>query len=139
MPTPALDPKIVGEIQGMILRGMRQETIANEMGVSRSSVSRAKAKISSELLLQMKSEERDMISDLVMQQLEMGIEASIEIASQAKDPEWRKTQRAGELATFYGVITDKTIRLYEASENAAIALAQSLEAASQDYTSEIEQ
>ena len=121
MPNPGLDPEVVARIQGMLLSGAKPSQIVAELDVSHSTVSRAKAKIPNELLAKMDQEQAAVVSDLVMQQLESGLEASITIAGQALDEDWRKQQRASELATFYGVITDKSIRLLEASEAAAEA------------------
>lgn len=127
MPNPGLDLEVVAKIQGKLLAGMKPAEIAKELNVSQSSISRAKAKISKELLSKMNQEQAEVISDLVMQQLETGLEASITIANQAHDDEWRRKQGASELATFYGVVTDKSIRLLEASEAASLANRQRIE------------
>jgi hypothetical protein len=118
MPNPGLDMEVVARIQGMLLAGLKPAEIAKTLNVSQSSISRAKAKISKDLLANMNFEQQEVIADLVMQQLETGLEASIAIAQQASNDEWRKQQKANELATLYGVITDKSIRLLEASEAA---------------------
>lgn len=127
MPNPGLDLEVVAQIQGMLLAGLKPAEIAKTLNVSQSSISRAKAKISKDLLANMNFEQQEVIADLVMQQLETGLEASIAIAQQASNDEWRKQQKANELATLYGVITDKSIRLLEASENAARAKQDELE------------
>jgi hypothetical protein len=123
MPNPGLDPELVGRLQARILNGEKPIQIAEAEGCSYSSVMRAKAKIPADVLERMSAEQVEVISDLIMQQLESGIEASIEIAEQVKDDEWRFAQTAAHLATLYGVVTDKSIRLLEASENAARARA----------------
>lgn len=124
MPTPSLTETQKSKIYACLMQGMRPIDIAEQCGVSPSSVSRVKASMPRELLNQMKSEEVERISGLVMMQLEVGIESSIAIAKQGQDDEWRKAQPAAQLATFYGVITDKSIRLLEASEAAALAQAE---------------
>lgn len=123
MANPALPDDVVAKIQGMLLSGMKPADVAAELGVSYSSVSRAKAKIPSDVLERMDAERVEVISELIMTQLEVGVEASIAIAQQAQDEDWRFQQTAQHLATLYGVITDKSIRLLEASEAAATAKA----------------
>lgn len=134
MPNPGLDPEVVAQIQTRILQGIKPAEIVKELNVSHSTVSRAKAKISSELLEKLSREQAGIVVDLVMTQLETGLEASIAIAEQAKDAKWRGEQKANELATLYGVITDKSIRLLEASE--AAANAQALANAAEDSGSQ---
>lgn len=123
MPNPGLPEEKTAAIQARILNGDKPATIAQDLEVSYSSVMRAKAKIPSDVLEKMDAEQIGVIEDLIMMQLETGLEASIAIAAQAQDEEWRKSQNASQLATFYGVVTDKSIRLLEASENAARAKA----------------
>lgn len=123
MPNPGLPDEKKAVIQGRLLAGDKPAVIAEEEGVSYSSVSRCKASIPHDVLEKMDGERVEMISDLIMTQLETGLEGSIAIARQATDDEWRYKQTAAHLATFYGVITDKSIRLLEASEAAALAKA----------------
>lgn len=123
MPNPGIGDELTAKIQGRILAGDKPADIALDFGVSYSTVSRAKAKIPSDVLERMDNDRVDVISDLIMMQLETGLEASITIAKQAQNEEWRNEQTAAHLATFYGVVTDKSIRLLEASENAANARA----------------
>jgi hypothetical protein len=123
MPNPGLPNEKTAAIQGRILAGEKPINIALAEEVSYSSVMRAKAKIPEDVLAKMDTEQIGVIEDLIMLQLETGIEASVAIAVQAQDEDWRKSQNAAQLATFYGVITDKSIRLLEASENAARAKA----------------
>jgi len=123
MANPGLPDELVARIQGRLLAGDKPAVIAEELGVSYSSVSRAKGKIPQDVLAKMDGERVEMISDLIMTQLETGLEGSIAIARQAHNDEWRNSQSANHLATLYGVITDKSIRLLEASEAAANAKA----------------
>lgn len=118
MPNPGLDVELVAKIQGKLLAGEKPANIAAELGVSYSSVARAKSKIPQDVLDRMGNEQIEVIGDLIMTQLETGLEASIAIAQQAQDENWRKNQTAAHLATFYGVVTDKSIRLLQASEDA---------------------
>ncbi len=115
MPNPGIGDDKLAKIQGMILSGEKPAIIMAELGVSAATISRAKAKISTDLLQKMDDEQNRVIVDLVMHQLESGLEASIAISNQAHNENWRNGQNAAQLATLYGVITDKNIRLLEAS------------------------
>lgn len=128
MPNPGLEDAKKAIIQGRLLAGDKPAVIAEEEGVSYSTVSRCKAAIPYDVLEKMDGERVEMISDLIMTQLETGLEGSIAIARQAQDEDWRKSQTAAHLATLYGVITDKSIRLLEASEAAANAKLESTRA-----------
>ena len=134
MAPPGLATEVVAQIQGKLLNGEKPINIAEDLGVSYSSVMRAKAKIPSDVLEKMDSEQVGVISDLIMLQLETGVEGSIAIAAQIQDAEWRDRQTAAHLATLYGVITDKSIRLLEASENASRTKAAIDDAGLQDYS-----
>lgn len=114
MPNPGISDDTLAAIQGRLLSGEKPKEIAQELGVSPATISRAKAKIQPELLARMDEERSFAITDMVLQQLESGLEASITIANQVQDEDWRRQQDAAKLATLYGVITDKNIRLLEA-------------------------
>lgn len=129
-----ITPEKTAEIQGKLLAGMKPLDVATEMGVSYSSVSRAKAKIPADVLEKMDEEQQSVISDLVMMQIEAGIESTITIARQVDNENWRNQQNAAQLATFYGVISDKSIRLLEASENANRAAIRATTPEQTDYT-----
>lgn len=124
MPNPGLEPEVKASIQAAILQGKKNIEIAQELRVSVSSVCRVKATLSPDLLERLKEEEFETITGLITQQLTSSLEATIEIAEQCKDANWRGNQKANELGVLYGVLSDKTVRLLEASENAARAEAE---------------
>lgn len=123
MARAGLADDVVARIQGRLLAGEKIADVAVVEEVSFSSVLRIKHRIPTDVLEKMDDERVALISDLIMTQLEVGVEASISIAMQAQNEDWRDRQTAQHLATFYGVVTDKSIRLLEASEAAALAKA----------------
>lgn len=123
MPNPGLKPEVRQQIEIMLVAGKTPNEIVSELGVSHSSVSRTKAQLPPEVMSRLKEEDIETINNLVQQTLISGLEATIEISNQVKNEDWRKAQPANQLGILYGVISDKSVRLLEAAENAALAAA----------------
>jgi hypothetical protein len=92
--------------------------IATEVSVSRMTVSRIRAAIPEEILLQLVTLKKERIGELVGEFLEESLESLKRIDKITSDSEWLRLQDATGLSMFYGVKADKVIRLLEAIERA---------------------
>jgi len=102
-----------------LLEGQGVSEVAKKYKLPHSTVSRLKKQLPQNELDEVGRKKRENISDLISTHLEESLKATARIARQTNDDEWLSKQPASELATFFGVITDKTVRILEAIENAS--------------------
>lgn len=91
---------------------------AEKLGVSDSTVWRIRNECPDELLQFVEIAKAEKITALVEKNLEENLLAMNRIVKVTEDEAWIKAQRAPELATLYGVINDKTVRILAAIERA---------------------
>lgn len=107
-----------------LLTGETQEEAAKQSGLSQPTVSRLWSDLPEHLKersLTVRHEEKQFeIQGLVQENLVESLKATTKIAQQAHDADWVKKQDAAQLATFYGVISDKTVRILGALERAHV-------------------
>lgn len=92
--------------------------IAEVLGVSKASVSKIKKTIPPELLEGITQKRQAEIGMLVSQVLEESLIAAERIVRITSNEKWLAAQSASDLATFFGVISDKTFRILQAIEAA---------------------
>lgn len=120
---PAKKPLISGAKLAKVIHltyiGQSLHFIADETGLSLSTIHRIRKGIPEEILKQHEIIEQNEIGKLIMEGLKANLEATQRIVEVTKDEVWLKAQRAPELGTFYGIISDKTVRILSAMERAA--------------------
>jgi hypothetical protein len=87
-------------------------------GATPSMVERVRANVPKEVKEQLKASQSNHISELIEESLSEMLQAQINILRVTNDEVWLKAQRAPELATFFGVTNDKSVRLLAAIQRA---------------------
>jgi hypothetical protein len=91
---------------------------SKKLDVPESMVARVRGNCPEELQFYIEGGKTDKITELVEKGLEENLLAMNRIVEVTKDEVWLAAQRATELATFFGVISDKTVRVLAAIERA---------------------
>jgi len=86
--------------------------------LGKATVSRLKNELGPETLEQIGTNRIETIGELVEKHLRASLKAATSVANQCNDRRWIEKQSAKDLAVFYGVVSDKAIRVLEASERA---------------------
>ena len=97
------------------------DTIAHTSEVTGASVSmveRVRSQIPPEIKESLRSAQSNKISQLIEESLTEMLQAQINILKVTYDEVWVGAQRAPELATFFGVTNDKSVRLLAAIQRA---------------------
>lgn len=114
-PTP---PEKKAKIIAALMAGHSPAKVATDFKVDKSTVSRIKSALPSHDLQQVATEKKERLVDLIESHLTESLKAAALIAKQTQDELWRSKQSAENLAIFYGVLSDKSIRLLEAAQRA---------------------
>lgn len=109
---------VYSQVMALHVLGHHDADIAERLGLSQVTVKNFRNRTSPELEEALRLSKTNLISELVEKGLEANLRAMIEITGVTKDDVWLKAQRAPELATFFGVISDKTARVFAAIERA---------------------
>lgn len=109
----AHDQETRSAVIAALLSGQGVSEVAKQYNLNPSVVSRLKASIAPEDLEKVATVKKEQLTDLVEAHLIASLKAAVAIAGQANDDSWRSKQPASELAVFYGVLSDKSIRLIE--------------------------
>lgn len=96
-----------------LMAGQGVSEVAASFNISKATVSRLKKEIDSTTLEHIETVKKEKLIDLVESHLIASLRAAIQLAEQANDANWRSKQPASEIAVFYGVLSDKSIRLIE--------------------------
>lgn len=102
-----------------LLQGQGVNDVAREYKLDKSVVSRIKNGIAETALQQVTTQKKENIAELVENHLRASLMACASIANKAHDDVWLTQQSGDNLAVFYGVLSDKSLRLLEAAQNAA--------------------
>lgn len=108
--------KLTSRVTVMYATGATEKEICQELDISTMTVRRIKDLLPDEFIEFLNVAKTNEISELIEQGLKENLLATIRITKVTEDEIWLKGQRAPELATFYGVITDKTVRILAAIE-----------------------
>jgi len=100
----------------LLLAGETVALTAKRVGVSERAVSTIKASSDFAELCSLKRESEPSLSELVTQHLTTSRQAAIALAQRVTmDDEWFSRQSAYDIAMLYGTLSDKSIRIYDAS------------------------
>lgn len=108
-------------VMAALLAGQGVNEVAREYKIDPSIVSRWRKSIPETQLQQVAIEKKEHIGDLVEKHLRASLIACERIAQITNDDVWLSKQSGDSLAVFYGVLSDKSLRLLEAAQNAARA------------------
>lgn len=125
----AYNQKVKGEVIAALLAGQGVSEVAKTYDIDKATVSRWKTSLPQQELQQIATEKKERLVDLIQSHLVASLKGATKCAEQANDDTWLREQSAENLAVFYGVLSDKSIRLVEVgarlfgddAEQAAIA------------------
>lgn len=103
-----------------LLEGQGVAEVARKYKLPKSTVTDIKRHIDSEEFAQVRSKKQDSLAELIEGHLSASLQAATNIASQTANADWRNKQDADKLGVFYGILTDKSVRILEAAENAQV-------------------
>lgn len=109
----AHSPETKAAVLAALMEGQGVNAVARAHGLDKSIVSRWKSELGTDRIQQIATEKKERLIDLVEDHLTASLKAATKLAGQADDDEWRAKQPASEIAVFYGVLSDKAIRLIE--------------------------
>lgn len=101
-----------------LLAGQGVAEVARKYKLPQSTVRDIKKSIDSEEFAEVRAKKQDSLAELIEGHLAASLKAATDIASQTANATWRDKQDADKLGVFYGILTDKSVRILEAAENA---------------------
>lgn len=109
----AHSPEVRASVIAALLAGQGVNEIAAEYKIPKQVVSDWKNELLPEQIGQIRTEKKERLVDLIEAHLIASLKGAAKCAEQAFDDNWRTQQPADGLAVFYGVLSDKSIRLVE--------------------------
>lgn len=109
----AHSPETKSAVIAALLAGQGVNEVAASYGLDSGLVSRWKSAIPESQLQQVAVEKKERLVDLIESHLIASLKGAAKCAEQAHNDDWRNKQSAENLAVFYGVLSDKSIRLVE--------------------------
>jgi hypothetical protein len=109
---------VVIKIMAMIAMGYTRVDIVEQANVSKATVDRVRAALPQEYLDLLEAAKTNEIAQLIEENLRETLASMIRITRITNNEAWLIAQRAPELATLYGVFSDKTVRVLAAIERA---------------------
>lgn len=110
--------RLTAQVITCLVSGKTIEETAKELDISPKWVERIRKELAPEFIAYFGEAKTNEISGLIEQGLRAQLLAMTKIVEVTNDEVWLKAQRAPELATFFGVINDKTVRVLAAIERA---------------------
>ena len=101
-----------------LLEGQGVSEVARKYKLPKATVSDIKKSIDSEEFDQVRTKKQESLAGLIEGHLQASLKAATDIASQTANADWRNKQDADKLGVFYGILTDKSVRILEAAEAA---------------------
>lgn len=98
--------------------GATIEETCEKTGLSWTTVYRIRTELDPEFVQLFNKAKTNEVAQLIEEGLKQSLKATINIVNVTEDEAWLKAQRAPELATLYGVVSDKTVRILAAIERA---------------------
>jgi hypothetical protein len=108
-----------GQALAALLAGQGVSEVAKKYKLPKATVSDLKRHIDSEEFDQVRTKKAEQLAGLIEGHLHTSLEAARNIAEQTKNGDWLNKQSAEDLGVFYGILTDKAVRILEAAEAAA--------------------
>lgn len=109
--------KLKGAAIAALLTGDSVSEVAARHGISKSVISRWRAKIPEGELQRVATKKGQRFDDAVGNSVRASLESLTAQAKAVSDPEWLRQQSAKDLAMLHGVMFDKSIRLIESAES----------------------
>lgn len=125
---------IVAQALAMIVAGESVQAVADKLGIPKQNISRWKENLPPQL--GQIGSKRELITDLVWQNLESILRANLVQLKVASDEEWLRKHTPDSLAILYGTICDKGFRLLDGAARAERQASGLLPAAGSDAASE---
>ena len=111
---------IQAQVVAALLAGQGVTEVAKKYNLAKSTVSNIKNGLSSDDIEHVRTQKRESLAALVEAHLTESLKAATDIARKVRtDKQWFAKQSAQEVAILYGVLTDKAVRILEASEAAS--------------------
>lgn len=110
--------RVTAQIITCLVSGKTLEETSKELDVSFTWVERVRKELPSDFVQYFTEAKTNQISELIEELIREQLIAMIKMVKVTDDELWLKAQRAPELATFFGVINDKTVRILAAIERA---------------------
>lgn len=107
------------EALAALLEGQGVTEVAKKYNLPKSTVTDIKRSIDSEEFARVRSKKEDSLAELIEGHLSASLQAAANIARQTQNESWLTKQDADKLGVFYGIITDKAVRILEAAEAAS--------------------
>ena len=99
-----------------LLMGERPAVISRNLGVPEGTVRSWKCRLKKQPDATLKKRGSIAFGELLMEHLETSLHSLIAQSKQMADPEWIHRQPAGELAVLFGILFDRTMRVFELAE-----------------------
>ena len=99
-----------------LLEGQGVSEVARKYKLPESTVRDIKKSIDSDEFAKVRAKKEDSIAELIEGHLSASLKAAANIARQTENDVWLTKQDADKLGVFYGIITDKAVRILEAAE-----------------------
>lgn len=101
-----------------LLTGQGVSEVAKKYKLPDSTVRDLKKSLGSEKFAEVREKKQEVLAGLIEGHLHSSLKAAAAIAKQAENADWRNKQDADKLGVFYGILTDKSVRILEAAESA---------------------
>jgi hypothetical protein len=96
-----------------LLSGVNRHVIKEKYSISFPTISRIYRSMPKDLKEKFDLDKQEGMADLVMQSLESSMQAAVNIMNMTNDPDWMRTQNAGDLNKLYGTAMDKSLRMLQ--------------------------
>jgi hypothetical protein len=100
------------------MEGQGITEVAKKYKLPTSTVRDLKKTIDSEEFAKVREKKQESLALLIEGHLQASLAAAANIANQTGNADWLNKQDADKLGVFYGILTDKSVRILEAAENA---------------------
>lgn len=101
-----------------LLEGQGVCEVAKKYKLPESTVRDIKKSINSEKFAEVRAKKEESLAGLIENHLRQSLSAAANIANQTNNADWLIKQDAEKLGVFYGILTDKAVRILEAGEAA---------------------
>jgi transposase-like protein len=101
-----------------LLEGQGIAEVARKYDLPHSTVRDIKKSIRTKEFAKVRAKKEESLSGLIEGHLQASLKAATNIANQASNADWLNKQDADKLGVFYGIVTDKSVRILEAAEAA---------------------
>ena len=106
------------EALAALMEGQGITEVARKYKLPTSTVQDIKNSIDGEEFAKVRIKKQEQLAELIEGHLEASLTAATNIARQTNNAEWLTKQDADKLGVFYGIVTDKAVRILEAAEQA---------------------